>query len=139
MSQIATSIEQGRRLLALGISGATADMCHIFTDYEGEYISYADYIGLLAEGQDCDRCLKLVSDGDFDHSFEKDCPAWSLSALLDVIKSTLDDEDDFSMLITPTKVGADYTASGASRFAYADFPIEVCIKTLENLHKAGML
>lgn len=82
MSQIATTIEQSKRLLAAGLDPASADMCYANVEFNPNYlpdirlsvITYAKCVetyktvGLIAEG--------IV-------------PAWSLSRLWDIIGGVL--------------------------------------------------
>lgn len=84
MSQIATTIEQSKRLLAAGIDPASADMCYKTLDVEpresddelmfdfitrpySEYFKYVEPLGL--------SCRAI--------------PAWSLSRLWDIIGGVL--------------------------------------------------
>jgi hypothetical protein len=57
-SQVCTSVEQSRRLLALGLKKETADCCYYY--YDGEY--------LIAFAEDA--------------KYPSDIPAWSLHRLL---------------------------------------------------------
>lgn len=79
MSNIATTIEQSKRLFELGLSKETADM-----SYSEEYF-----------GKDKDRndewCWKLNACKFVD--VEGIIPAWSLSALLEVMPSNIGDYD----------------------------------------------
>lgn len=82
ISQIATTIEQSKRLLAAGIDPASADMCYANVEFNPNYrpdirlsvIPYAKCVetyktvGLIAEG--------IV-------------PAWSLSRLWDIMRGFL--------------------------------------------------
>jgi len=83
MSQIATTIEQSKRLLAAGIDPESADMCYKTLDVEDSesddelvfdfitrpYSEYLKYVGPLGLSY-------------------RACPAWSLSRLIDLIAET---------------------------------------------------
>lgn len=64
MNKICTSLKQSKKLLELGINISTADMHYVLIDSDKEIydIGFGDYIGILPH-----------------------YPAWSLSALLDVL------------------------------------------------------
>lgn len=83
MIQTATTIEQSKRLLDAGIPSYTADMCYIFIADDGNQCSQEEAEQYKEEGGDYDVSLRQTIDGYFDHSYESDCPAWSLMALLD--------------------------------------------------------
>lgn len=85
----ATTIEQSRRLLELGIPASTADMCYIFTDMEGEQISGWEASDVEADGGEVTTTLKSKDDGSFDYSYVNDSPAWSLAALIRLLPVTI--------------------------------------------------
>ena len=70
-SQICTSIEQSRRLLALGLKKETADMCHMpfRTKVDGEVLDYTEHCSL---------------------PHGKDIPAWSLHRLMELYLNSTD-------------------------------------------------
>ncbi len=65
-SQVCTSIEQSKRLLALGLKKETADCCYYY--YDGEY--------LIAFAEDA--------------KYESDIPAWSLHRLIEMMPSKVE-------------------------------------------------
>lgn len=67
---IATSIEQSKHLLELGLDSKTADMV---------------YRCLPGPKEGMEQYIQLVPDKEY---FETDIPAWSLSALLELIPNT---------------------------------------------------
>lgn len=84
MSQIATTIEQSKRLLAAGLDPESADMCYKTLDVEDSesddelvfdfitrpYSEYLKYVGPLGLSY-------------------RACPAWSLSRLWDLLSGTV--------------------------------------------------
>lgn len=72
-SQIATSLEQSEKLLALGLKAETADMKYPGTR---EY-----YGGVLTEGV---SSLPIIIDTEDDEVTEWDIPAWSLHRLIEM-------------------------------------------------------
>ena len=69
-TKIATSIEQSKKLLELGLDADTADMC--YTNYKFQTDNYGNLIS-----DSCEPVGGLAVGNMFD-----DYPAWSLSALL---------------------------------------------------------
>ena len=75
MNKICTSLEQSKKLIELGIDVNTADMIYYwFGDFELNDEWYELHLG-----------TNRVND--------KDIPAWSLSALIDILSDTITDED----------------------------------------------
>jgi hypothetical protein len=91
MTQIATTIEQSKRLMELGVPVETADMCYIFTDENGENISSMEVADAEEDGHEITTSLQLRESGNFDYSYATDVPAWSLSALIDVLPKHIND------------------------------------------------
>lgn len=84
MNKICTSLEQSQRLIELGIDVNTADM-HYYKNSFGDYIEGLYNSSDLKEG--CE--LKGI----------EYIPAWSLSALLELIPTSIDEyTKDFSQL-----------------------------------------
>ena len=73
-SSVCTSIEQSKRLLALGLKKETADMKYPCTR---EY-----YGGVLTEGT---SSLPVIIDTEDDDITEYDIPAWSLHRLIEIV------------------------------------------------------
>ena len=69
-----TSIEQSRRLIELGLSPETADMCYMYTKFDGE--SEPQYFASLSKAK------------------TNDIPCWSEGALLELIPSHLGEFED---------------------------------------------
>lgn len=69
MNKICTSIEQSKKLIKLGINVNTADMCYDWSVIGKEYSTVA-------------QCRKYIDD---------ELPAWSLSALLELIPDMIED------------------------------------------------
>lgn len=81
MSQLATTIEQSKRLLDAGIDPKSADMCYANVEFNPHYlpdirlsvISYAKCVETY-------KTVGLITEGIV--------PAWSLSRLIDLIAET---------------------------------------------------
>lgn len=87
MNKIATTIEQSKTLIKLGVDANTADMHYSKwdNDEEEEYLL---------------KCGKLPK---LDFKYAKNIPAWSLSALIELMpKHLLDDEEEFALEIYTT-------------------------------------
>ena len=74
MNKICTSIEQSKKLIELGIDTSSADMCY---DLGG---------GEEKAHLECDNFITYFTNDEYPESADRYIPAWSLSALLDVIK-----------------------------------------------------
>lgn len=107
-SKICTTIDQCKKLLDLGIDINTADLT--VTNLPLQDGSRFDFI-----------CCKLPTDtfpSITDGKSEK-IPAWSLSALLELIPESIDDNtDDFSQLQLTKKSVAYYYGNGALRCGF---------------------
>lgn len=90
MTQIATDPSQSARLLDCGLDPKSADMCYLYWDESGEQLSREEYLENYNESF-LDGRIELVPKdfGDYDHSYENDSPAWSLSALLSLLPETI--------------------------------------------------
>ena len=88
--QIATTIDQYKRLRAAGVNPATADMCYIFFDKGGEQISLEEWLECAGEIDRGESYLIPKDFGMYDHSYSDECPAWSLSALLNLLPKRLE-------------------------------------------------
>lgn len=96
MNKICTSLEQSKKLVELGIDVDTADMRY-------GYIAPYEYSDRMYEGgydevpypKDFLKKNPNFSENDYDGEF----PAWSLSALLELIPTSIDEyTKDFSQL-----------------------------------------
>ena len=89
--QIATNPSQSARLIACGVNPDTADMCYLYWDESGEQLSRDEYLEIFNESFLDGRVELVPKDfGDYDHSYENDSPAWSLSALLELLPQIID-------------------------------------------------
>ena len=111
--QIATTPEQGKRLIACGVDPSTADMCYLYWDESGEQLSREEYLEIFNESF-LDGRIELVPKdfGDYNHSYSDDSPAWSLGRLLALLPPTITiDEDEYSeptdydLFINPSMTG----------------------------------
>ena len=92
---IATSISQSQELIRLGLDPATADMCWI-TDINGEHIN-ADTLTNIQE-----RLDKVYDEqGVTDENWVSLLPAWSLSALLEVMPRKINHIKKGKMFVNP--------------------------------------
>lgn len=163
MKQIATTIEQSERLLSIGVSSDTADMCHIFYDVEGEQIIKDEYDELQSENGAGSQYLVPKDYGEFDWSYRDDCPAWSLPALLELLPKHLESfhfskwyepfQDSWEICDKDTEITisgevqlyfsdgkwiVDYDWYGfAGRLPQSENPIEAVILAMELLHANG--
>lgn len=90
MIPIATDPSQSARLVACGVDPKSADMCYLYWDESGEQLSREVYLEIFNESFLDGRVELVPKDfGDYDHSYENDSPAWSLSALLALLPTSL--------------------------------------------------
>lgn len=88
MNKICTTIEQSKKLIELGIDTSTADMCY---DLGG---------GEEKAHLECDNFITYFTNDEYPEMADRYIPAWSLSALLDLIQwdykleKTLFDQSD---------------------------------------------
>lgn len=158
MKQIATTIEQSKRLIACGVAPKSADMCRLFYDADGDQVCYDETYSedndehfLLTEyyGEDnVEVSCELVpkSFGDYDHSFENDSPAWSLSALLALLPDSIkrNEYSTYDLELSKTSIAYVYYADMDSYLnpheklhLYSDDLIEACVKAIEWLTANG--
>ena len=102
MVKICTDINQSKKLLELGIDVKTADM-YWWATSKRYYVEAMD-------------------DGDF-NEWEGHIPAWSLSALLDVLKSEIDGEEGETYQLNIEKDGTWWNVWYKERYDEAN-PIE---------------
>lgn len=121
--QIATTPTQSARLIACGVDLTSADMCYLY----------------FLDGR-----IELVPKdfGDYDHSYENDSPAWSLSALLALFP---DIEGRYFSLTKEYPLPGGYSVAylpwhtdGKIRYAFQDNPIEACVRKIEYLTSKGI-
>jgi hypothetical protein len=113
---ICTTIEQSKKLMELGIDRKSSDMYYW-----------------------CGSDLRLGGYKAQDEEF--DIPAWSLSALMDV----LPDEVGDNHYLTLDKEGEEYCCSyedcngNSFRHCFSDNPIDACVAMIEKLNELKML
>lgn len=147
---IATTIEQGKRLMACGIKVETADMCRIFTDDNGDNISIDEIEEIEADGGEVYGKLIPKDFGDYDASYADDAPAWSLSALLTEVLPPMLDEREKEDLTVYSDLYLTYNSNFTDEYKWHcgyvftdkrcddDDPIEACVKMVELLHEKGI-
>lgn len=130
MRQTATTKEQSNRLLACGIDPRSADMS--FVEFPHGQISY--YVGNVTINTD-----SVVVDGKVvskNESFAGQ-PAWSLSALLELLPYEIAYIDDKRYMLRLVKLGKSYEIryySPTDRDPFGiicETPIECAVQTLE--------
>ena len=90
--QISTTPEQSQRLIACGVNPDSADMCYLYWDENGVQLIHDEYLEIFNESFLDGRVELVPKDfADYDHSYENDSPAWSLSASLGLLPKHLDD------------------------------------------------
>lgn len=110
---IATTLEQSRKLVELGIDASTADMFYS--------------CGMDVKTREWDYDLTIIDE--YNKIDIGDIPAWSLSALLKAIKSyTLQTTSDNKCFIV-----ADRTRDAVMSFEYND-PIDACYDAILKLN-----
>lgn len=141
--QIATTPTQSARLIACGVDLTSADMCYLYWDESGEQLSREEYLEIFNESF-LDGRIELVPKdfGDYDHSYENDSPAWSLSALLALFP---DIEGRYFSLTKEYPLPGGYSVAylpwhtdGKIRYAFQDNPIEACVRKIEYLTSKGI-
>lgn len=150
-SQIATTKEQSKRLLACGVSADTADMCWhgaivprggsltSMPDPSEEWDLWADPYSSMPEEM---QAAKLMED------YNEIQPAWSLSALFGLLPKEIFDEsgDDFYFsLAKEFPLSGEYGAAYIPCWHQGDAivrkrdnnPIEACVQLIEWLTNNG--
>ena len=117
MNKICTSKEQSEKLIGFGIDINSADM----------YYSY-DYN--IDEYEDDAQIIPQSEDGQHFSLFLEDIPAWSLTALLNVLpSSTLDSSNDHY-----------YRLRCIERFTeWRNNPVDACYEMIVKLHELKIL
>lgn len=113
MMKICTDVEQSNKFIELGIDVNTADMCYHFIEINKTPL--------------CVRWEKV-------HDDEKDnsLPAWSLSALFEIIRSN--GRYEFQMY----EGGYYFEANGFMTESYFN-PVDACVAMIEKLNELKML
>ena len=162
--QIATNPDQSQRLIACSVNPDSADMCYLYWDESGDQLSRDEYLEIFNDSFLDGRVELVPKDfADYDHSYETDSPAWSLSALLNsVLPKHLDDfpltkwyppfiEDEIWEMDIPnvlngdvklysngTKWIVDYDWDGFNgTLPQSENPIEAVVLAIELLHANG--
>lgn len=102
-NQICTNKEQSSRLLEAGVRPETADMVILYIDNECNVAGWKDirkddkgqlYYDVYGETYILRKEILPVDNPYYDHSYQKDCPAWSLSKLIDMMPKSYQDDID---------------------------------------------
>ena len=103
MNQICTNKEQSSRLLEAGVRPETADMVILYIDNECNVAGWKDirkddkgqlYYDVYGETYILRKEILPVNNPYYDHSYQNDCPAWSLSKLIDMMPKSYQDDID---------------------------------------------
>lgn len=103
MNQICTNKEQSSRLLEAGVRPETADMVLLYVDDESNIAPWEDirkdekgkfFYDVYGETYTLTESVLLRDSPDYDHSYQDDCPAWSLSKLIDMMPKSYQDNID---------------------------------------------
>ena len=125
-----TSIEQSKKLLELGLSPDSADMCY---GYIALY-NYSDrsYDGGYDEVPYPKDFMKLNSNFSEDE-YDGTLPCWSLAALLDILPKGTN-------ISTPRPLNAlSYCCWNQYNEIYADNPVDACYEMIMHLHELNLL
>lgn len=102
-TQICTNKEQSARLLEAGVRPETADMVILYIDNECNVAGWKDirkddkgqlYYDVYGETYILRKEILPVDNPYYDHSYQNDCPAWSLSKLIDMMPKSYQDDID---------------------------------------------
>ncbi len=120
MNKICTSLEQSKKLIELGISANTSDMCYDWSVIGKEYSTVA-------------QCHKYIDD---------ELPAWSLSALFDVLPKYIGDYGkclyfDMGYYYCGYMVDGNFMLSIEE--TSADNPVDACIEMIIKLKSMDLL
>ena len=103
MNQICTNKEQSQRLLEAGVRPETADMVLLYVDDESNIAPWEDirkdekgkfFYDVYGETYTLTESVLLRDSPDYDHSYQDDCPAWSLSKMIDMMPKSYQDDID---------------------------------------------
>lgn len=121
MNKICTSLEQSQKLIELGIDVNTADMIYLYNDIMDRYIEPA----IIRE-------FKFISNT---------LPAWSLTALLELIPTSIDEyTKDFSQLeITKCSVSYVYATDNLRRGFLKDNLLDAAFEMVVWLKENGKI
>lgn len=130
---IATTLEQSRKLVELGISADTADMHYAFSAIGGA--AFQDMIDASA--------MLLLENYNRKYPYE---PAWSLSALLDILPNDLDHTttlckggwDDFTLKYM-NEWFCEYEIETTSTITHSENPIDAVFKMIVKLKENKLI
>lgn len=103
MNQICTNKEQSSRLLEAGVRPDTADMVLLYVDDESNIAPWEDirkdekgkfFYNVYGETYTLTETILLRDSQYYDRSYQDDCPAWSLSKLIDMMPKSYQDDID---------------------------------------------
>ena len=143
-NQIATTPEQSQRLIACGVNPDSADMCYLYFNSDRGQISRNEYLRLYCETlTDCRE--ELVPKNFVDCNYrDNDSPAWSLSALLELLPTPIYTEHhkQYALrIIRPHDHKAwifDYESFDTSLYhTNGKTAIEACVRMIERLTANG--
>ena len=152
-TQIATTPEQSQRLIACGVNPDSADMCYLYFNSDRGQISRNEYLRLYCETlTDCRE--ELVPKDFVDCNYrDNDSPAWSLSALLALLPTSLTSAMGNKYMLELSKLRMHNAwevqwFNGRERWRTVDkdkkyhklwdeSPIEACVKAIEWLTANG--
>jgi hypothetical protein len=130
MTDQVTSIEQSKRLIELGVPAEKASIARIFTDGDGEVLDwdcvveqngkfFMSKLAMHSLAIDSDSPVEVycqlydAKDGNYDHSYRSDCPAFTVADLLEkVLPNVIQDAHNTYELTLKAVVG------GGWRFCY---------------------
>lgn len=143
-NQIATTPEQSQRLIACGVNPDSADMCYLYWNESGEQLSRDEYLEIFNDSFLDGRVELVPKDfGDYDHSYETDSPAWSLSALLALVPQDLMWQGLYYRFVMGPNENRweieynDLSVMSNLHRVIADTPIEACVQMIEWLTANG--
>ena len=144
MNKICTNVEQSQKFIELGIDISTADMFYKYVLPKSDKIHHIPEIGNPINS------LKWYNEG---YTFrgrkepitlnEYCIPAWSLSALLNIMPQTIDKEDKWLLRLqrcynrNVTKFICTYPNTMST--SICDNPVDACVEMILKLKEKGLL
>ena len=120
MTKNCTSIEQSQKLIELGIDTSSADMCYDLG--RGEEKAHLE----------CDNFIAYFTNDEYPEMADRYIPAWSLSALLELMPKEL--EDDLDLCYGTFDGNGEYQALWAcscmNRVSFGDTLIDAVFKVV---------
>lgn len=124
MNKICTDIEQSKKLIELGIDISTADMVYLKSYFEDEE-EYSLLVGSYHEG------YTEKDDGTIVPVFDEHIPAWSLSALLELIPP--------GNILLRDALSSEYKCINTVDSCYYDNPLDAAFEMVCWLKENGKL